>query len=263
MFSLSEERFLWACDTIRAEGREENGVGTLSEKSVHAVLKMTCEPYSDSREVRLGGYVADIVGEHGVIEIQTRAFKSMRQKLAAFLPLCPVTIVWPCVETLWIRKVDLETGETFPRRKSPLHQRPADLFRELYSIRDLLSSENLRLKIARIEAEELRSVQTFRAKRRERPLKLDRLPVRLLGEMDFERAEDLLRLLSLPAPPAVFFPKPFTVKELAAAGGLTPDQARLALKCFCAAGMMTEVGKKGNAVLYAALSPLSTPSSGE
>ena len=250
MFSLSEERFLWAQNLVQTEGREDHGVGTLSEKSVHAVLKHALEQYADSREVRLGDYVADIVGEHGVIEIQTKDFKGMRKKLTAFLPLCPVTIVWPCVENLWIRKVDLETGETFPRRKSPLHQRPADVFRELYSIRDLLSSENLRLKIVRIEAEELRSIQTFRTRRHERPLKLDRMPVSFLGEMDFEQPNDLFRLIPLPAPIDECFPEPFTVRQLSEVSGLTIDQTRLALKCLCATGIVDERGKKGKAFLY-------------
>ena len=251
MFSLSEERFLWAQNLVQTEGREDHGIGTLAEKSVHAVLKHALEQYADSREVRLGDYVADIVGEHGVIEIQTKNFKGMRKKLTAFLPLCPVTIVWPCVENLWIRKVDLETGETFPRRKSPLHQRPADIFRELYSIRDLLSSENLRLKIVRIEAEELRSIQTFRTRRHERPLKLDRMPVSFLGEMDFEHAEELMKLIPLPGEAGELFLEPFTVKQLAQISGLSEDQSRLALKCFCAAGIAHEAGKKGKANLFA------------
>ena len=93
MFSLSEERSLWAQNLVQTEGREDHGVGTLSEKSVHAVLKHALEQYADSREVRLGDYVADIVGEHGVIEIQTKDFKGMRKKLTAFLPLCPVTSI--------------------------------------------------------------------------------------------------------------------------------------------------------------------------
>ena len=40
-------------------------------------------------------YVADIFAQGEIIEIQTRQFNRMRDKLTAFLPLYPVTIVYP------------------------------------------------------------------------------------------------------------------------------------------------------------------------
>ena len=40
-------------------------------------------------------YVADIYKDGEIIEIQTRQFNRMRGKLQAFLPLYPVTIVYP------------------------------------------------------------------------------------------------------------------------------------------------------------------------
>ena len=247
MFSLDKAKFLAACEIIENEGRMSDGIGTLSEKSVHAVLKMTCESYADSREVKLGGYVADIVGEHGVIEIQTKSFRSLREKLEAFLPLCPVTIVWPCTETLWIRYVDLKTGETFPDRKSPLHQKPVDIFYETYAIRDLLAHDNLHFKIARIESVELRSVQKYKAKKHYRQLKLDRIPVNLLGEVSIESPYDWLNLL----PGCESLTDCFTVKQMIEATHVDEDNVRLALKSLTAMGIVEERGKIGRARGYA------------
>ena len=67
----------------------DSGIGTLGEKSVHAVLKAAYEPHGENREVAVGGYVADILGEDGIMEIQTRALWRLREKLQAFLPVCP------------------------------------------------------------------------------------------------------------------------------------------------------------------------------
>ncbi len=76
----------------QAAVRERAGIGTLGEKSVHAVLKAAYEPHPENHEIPIGGYIADIVGEGGVIEIQTRALWRLKEKLAAFLQFCPVTV---------------------------------------------------------------------------------------------------------------------------------------------------------------------------
>ena len=68
------------------------GIGTLSEKTVHAVMKNYYAPDTDMHEIPIENFVADIYNGQEIIEIQTRAFNKMRRKLDAFLPLYPVTI---------------------------------------------------------------------------------------------------------------------------------------------------------------------------
>ena len=86
-----ETEFEKARDKIIGEERLREGIGTLSEKSVHAVLKNYFAPNADFHEVPIEGYVADIYTGREIIEIQTRQFHRMREKLQAFLPICPVT----------------------------------------------------------------------------------------------------------------------------------------------------------------------------
>ena len=62
---------------------------------MHAALKSYYEPDFESREVKVGGFVADIVGENGIIEIQTRGFDRLGRKLDAFLEAVRVTVVYP------------------------------------------------------------------------------------------------------------------------------------------------------------------------
>lgn len=88
-------RFTAAKERIIGKNRERNGIGTLSEKTVHAVLKHYYAPDESQHEIPVEGCVADIFNGKEIIEIQTRSFDRMRPKLERFLPLYPVTIVYP------------------------------------------------------------------------------------------------------------------------------------------------------------------------
>ena len=81
---IDTERFLQARKEALGRVGGAGGIGTLSEKALHAALKSYYEPDFESREVKVGGFVADIVGENGIIEIQTRGFDRLGRKLDVF-----------------------------------------------------------------------------------------------------------------------------------------------------------------------------------
>ena len=132
--------FQQACDDIRSAGTGSRGIGTLGERTLHAVLKHYCEPTESFHEVRVGGFVADIANENGITEIQTRRFDKLRGKLAYFLPFTNVTVVYPIAAVKWIVWIDGDTGETTKRRKSPRRGTPCDALFEMYKIRGFLCS---------------------------------------------------------------------------------------------------------------------------
>ena len=105
-----KERFDWARDKIVGTVRERQGIGTLSEKTVHAVLKNYYAPDEDMHEIPIEGSVADIYTGTEIVEIQTRSFDRMRDKLRKFLPLYPVTIIYPIPYEKWLIWIDEETG---------------------------------------------------------------------------------------------------------------------------------------------------------
>ena len=139
---------------LAGEGRCREGIGRLGEKSVHAVLKYAYEPHPENHEIPLGGYVADILGEDGVIEVQSRDLWKLAPKLRAFLPVCRVTVVCPLAASEWILRTDPDTGET-ARRKSPKRARPFDILPALSPapIRELLLHPRLRLRVVMLEVE--------------------------------------------------------------------------------------------------------------
>lgn len=153
---IDTERFERARGRVIGIERQRLGIGTLSEKTVHAVLKNYYAPDEDMHEIPIENFVADIFDGEAVIEIQTRSFQNMRRKLAAFLPLYPVTIVYPIPHVKWLHWMDEETGEISPGRKSPKKGNAYQAFIELYKIRPFLKDPNLRLRLDLIDMEEYR-----------------------------------------------------------------------------------------------------------
>lgn len=107
---VDEKRFEEAKKKILNTARLRQSIGTLSEKTIHAVVKNFYEPEETRQEVPVGGLVADIFTGTEIIEIQTRSFDKVRKKLDYFLPLYPVTIVYPLPRQKWITWIDEETG---------------------------------------------------------------------------------------------------------------------------------------------------------
>ena len=62
-----------------------NKIGTYKERTLHAVLKKFFEPDESKHEIKYKGYIADIINDNGISEIQTTAFHKMRKKLECFL----------------------------------------------------------------------------------------------------------------------------------------------------------------------------------
>ena len=79
--------------------------------------------------------MADIVGENGVIEIQTRQFNKLLKKLEAFLDYCDVTVVYPIPAVKYVRWIDTETGELSEKHKSPRKYTIYEVMPELYKIK--------------------------------------------------------------------------------------------------------------------------------
>ena len=176
MSNIDQRRFETARDKIIGKSRERQGIGTLSEKTMHAVLKNYYAPDEDMHEIPIENYVADIYTGTEIIEIQTRAMNRMRKKLETFLPLYPVTIVYPIPREKWLYWIDEETGEVSQKRKSPKKGNPYQAFIELYKIRPYLSNPNLHLRLALIDMEEYRLLNGWSKDKKKGSERYDRIP---------------------------------------------------------------------------------------
>ena len=238
---MDESSFAAACRAVQQTGRADQGVGTLGEKTLHAVLKRMIEPDMSRHEVKLGRYTADVFNERGVFEVQTRSRHKLKPKLTALLPYYPVTVVVPVVETKWLLTMDPETGELKDRRKSPKRGKVAGLLPELVYLKPLLKDQNLSFLLVRLEGEELRLPV---AGKRRPVTPLEFAPTRFLGTVSLKTAEDYAALL----PPGL--PVTFTARELARALGLPAGQSSAAANVLCYMKTIRRIGRRKNAYLY-------------
>ncbi len=222
----------------------EGGIGTLSEKTLHSVLKYYIEPCDDFHEVALGRYVADIMRDGCITEVQTRSFDRLRAKLDAFLGDYPVTVVLPIAKTRWYHIIDGESGEVSEKKKSPRKGSVYDAFRELYKIKPFLRNENLYLHFILLDITEYRRT-VKKSYRNRRGVELcERIPDAIEEEIFIDGSEDYKKLI----------PKelemPFTSRDFAKAIKRTRHEAGIALGVLCHVGAVKRVGKIKNAYIY-------------
>ena len=240
---MDRKIFHQAIERIVNQERERYGIGTLSEKTVHAVVKHYMEPNEDYHEVPLEGFVADIFREDAVTEIQTAHFNVLRRKLDKFLPLYPVTIVYPIPAVKWVIWVDPGSGAEVSRRKSPKKGSPYQAFNELYKIKSYLGDPNLRILFLFIDMEETRLLDGWSRDKKRGATKYDRIPLELVDEMLFERVEDYRMMI----PPEL---SGFTTREYAKSTKIPLSHAQTALNIFYYLNVVEKNRKKGNSYLY-------------
>jgi len=239
-----QELFNITCEKTTQKERAKNGIGTLKEKTMHAVLKNFYGPDTSCQEIKVGRFVADILQEGKIIEIQTRSFNNMRKKLDSFLMIYPVTIVYPIIYTKWLYWIDETTGEVSSRRKSPKHGSFYDSFYELYKIKPYLTNPNLHICLTLIDAEEYRVLNGWGKDKKKGATKFDRIPVALVDELYIDSLDAYLQLIpdSLPAQ--------FGTKDYARHAHINIKYAQLAINIFKYIGIIKQVGKDGRSLLY-------------
>ncbi len=238
------EAFEAARKKVIGVDRQRLGIGTLSEKTVHAILKNYYEPNEDRQEIPVERYVADIYANGEIIEIQTRQFNKMRNKLTAFLPLYPVTIVYPIPFEKWIIWVDEETGELSRKRKSPVRGNPYIAFAELYKIKMFLKDPNLRVRLVLMNMEEYKLLNGWSRDRKRGASRYDRIPVELVQEIEINCVQDYMQFVPSELEGT------FTSKEFAAAAHISVTLSQTVLNILYHVGIVTRTGKKGNQYLY-------------
>lgn len=219
-------------------------IGTLNEKPLHAALKAWYAEPGDRLEVPLGGFVIDIVRDDLLIEIQTGTFSALKHKLPALLDAHPLRLVYPIPREKWIVKLDAD-GAVIGRRRSPKRGMIADVAAQLVSFPALLDHANFTLDVLLTQEDELRQRdESRRAWRRRGWVIVERRLLDVVAQAQFSSTRDVLALL----PEAL--PDPFTTADIAAGLGRPRRLAQQCAYCLRETGVITAVGKRGNAYLY-------------
>ena len=241
---MDKELFYASCEKIIGKGRSKKGIGTLGEKTLHAVMKNYFEPQSENHEIKVGRYVADIVGEKGVIEIQTRQFFRLVPKLDNFLEFCDVTVVYPMPAIKYVSWLDMDTGEVSPKRRSPRKYRIYDAFKEIYNIRYALDNPRFHLVLCLLEMDEIRYLNGWSVDKKRGSSRCDRIPKDIIEEVRFDCVEDYRRFL----PDGLG--EEFTSAQYAKACSISKELAGRGLNILNYLGLVKRVDKVGNSYIY-------------
>lgn len=238
------EAFVNAKDKIIGKAHNNKGIGTLSEKTLHAVLKLYYEPDEDKHEVAMSGYYADIYNDKGIIEIQTRQLNKLRDKLSVFLQDYHVTVVYPLPFNKWLSWVNPDNGEVQGRRKSPRHFTEYDAFYELYKIKSYLKNPNLSINLVLMDMEEYKLLNGWNYDKKRGSTRYDRVPVGIRRIVKFDRIEDYMQLV--PAD----LKEDFTVKDFAMAAGVSVEASRYTLNILNYLEIVKRTGRVKNGYVY-------------
>lgn len=241
---INEQNFIAAREKVIGADRRRIGVGTLSEKTLHAILKNYYEPDEDRQEIPIDRYVADIFTGQEIIEIQTAQFNRMRDKMDAFLPQYPVTIVYPIAKEKWLYWIDEETGEISEKRKSPKKGNEYAGFPELYKIKRYLKNPNLKIKFVLLDMEEYKILNGWGKQKKNNASKFDRIPICIREEFLIERKEDYMQFIPYD------LKEQFTSRDFSKAAHIPQKLATVVLNILDYMEVVERIGREGNAYLY-------------
>ena len=188
--------------------------------------------------------VADIVGENGVIEIHTRNFGNLLEKLDNFLEFCEVTVVYPLPALKYVSWLDMDTGELGEKHKSPKKWRIYDAFREIIRIKYALDNPRFHLLLCFLEIDEIRYLNGWSKDKKRGSSRCDRIPKDIIEEVRFDSVSDYRRFL----PGGL--PQEFTSAHYAKACKIDKKLASSGLNILHYLGLVERIGKKGNSYVY-------------
>ncbi len=225
-----------------------SGIGVLREGPLHAALKDRLARPGDAAEVRVGGFVIDLVRADGeLVEIQTGGFAPLGRKLDALLDAHRMRIVFPVPAERRIVRVDAN-GEVLSARRSPLKGGALDVFDRLVSFPSLVAHPNLVVEVLLCREDHVRAPEAGRSRsgRRRRDPGERRL-TDVVGSVELASPADAAALL----PGALRVGgEPFTTRELAAALGCRMVLAQRVAYCLRVMEILEDAGMRGRAPLH-------------
>jgi hypothetical protein len=215
----------------------------LGETSLHAELIAWYAKPGDLFEVPVDGDWIDILRGDLLIEVQTRSFTSIKNKLLSLLTLHRVRLIYPLPVEKWIVRQPAG-GAAATRRKSPLRGGYENAFRELIRFPQLIAHPNLTLEILRTREEEIWREDGKGSWRRRGWSIAGRRLLGVVESLVLANPHDFLVFL----PPDM--PASFTNQELANAIKRPIKLAQKMTYCLKAMGILEQNGRRGRAYLY-------------
>jgi hypothetical protein len=216
----------------------------MQQTALHSALKDSYVKQGATEEVLVDGYWIDVVQGDLLIEIQTRNFSAIRNKLRDLVERHSVRLVHPIALEKWIVRLPVN-GQTQPsRRKSPRRGRLEHVFTELVRIPDLMEHPNFSLEVLLTREEEIRLADGKGSWRRDGVSIINRRLLEIVERRLFSDPSDLRRLL----PEDIDLP--FTNCHLAQKLTISPRLAARMSYCLRTMHILKVAGKQKRSYLY-------------
>jgi hypothetical protein len=210
----------------------------MNEFSLHSEIKKVYSIPGDQFEVKLDNFVVDILRGNLVIEVQTKNFSTLKEKLQALTVKYQVRLVYPLPEKKWITYVTKDQV-VLDKRKSPRKGRLTDLFGELVMIPHMIGVENFSLEVLFIDEEEVRRDDGKGSWRRKGVSIKDRRLLKVNDRILFQNRAEYLKILPNN------LNQVFTNRELAKLAKISVRTAQQITYCLRKGGVIRLAGKKG------------------
>jgi len=223
----------------------------MNEHSLHSEIKRIYSLPGDRFEAKLDNYIVDILRGQLAIEVQTKNFSAIKEKLQTLAVTHEVRLVYPLPEKRWITYVTKDNA-VVNRRKSPIKGRLTDLFRELVMIPQMIGDENFSLEVLFIDEEEVRCDDGKGSWRRRGISIKERRLLQVNGRILFQNTTDYLKML----PDGLN--QVFTNRELAKLAKIPAGTARQITYCLRKGNIIRIAGKNGRELKFQKVDDKST-----
>jgi hypothetical protein len=215
----------------------------MTEHSLHQEIKTAYAIPGDQFEVKLGNYIIDILRGNQLIEVQTKNFSAIKEKLQTLTTNHQVRLVYPLVERRWITYITKD-NIVIEKRKSPRKGVLTDVFRELVMIPSIIGHVNFSLEILFIDEEEIRCADGKGSWRRRGVSIKERKLLNVNNRVLFQNKADYLKVLPED------LNEVFTNRELAKVAKIPIRTAQQITYCLRKSGIIHTSEKRGNAYAF-------------
>lgn len=221
-----------------------NQIGTLSEKTLHRVVKRYLEEDAFFHEVKVGNFYADICKDGKITEIQTGNFNKLRDKLNFFLENYQVEIVYPTYAKKWVFWINENTNEISKPRLSPSKGTLIRIMPELYKIKEYLKHPNLFFRIMLIDIEEYRLLNGWSQDKKRGSVKQESIPKDIVSEVEISSPSDYIKLVPLGLTSS------FTTRDFSKVAHVSLRVSQIAINIFSFLDVIQKTGKQGRSFVY-------------
>ena len=218
--------------------------GGMGEKSLHNAIKNWYAQPGDQVEALVDGYIVDIKRDDLLVEIQTRNFSAIKNKLATLIKSHQVRLVYPVSEMKWIVRVDKNGEQILSRRRSPKRGRVEDLFTELVYIPQLLEDSSFEIEVLMLHSEDILIDDGKGSWRRRRWSIHDRRMLKVVEQRLFKTPWELASTVP------TFLENGFTTKQLAEKKRMPLQLTRKLIYCLRKMGLLENAGYERRAPTY-------------